>query len=134
MLRVFGAKIGKNVRIYPSANISQPWNLEIGDDSTISWSVILYCLGQIRIGSGTIVSQYSSLCAGSHDYTHPSFLLQKEDINISDNVWIASNAFIGPGVVVGSGSVVGACSVVFRNVPPSVLCVGNPSKIIKRLK
>jgi putative colanic acid biosynthesis acetyltransferase WcaF len=35
ILRAFGATIGSNVNIYPSALIYYPWNLEIGDDSSI---------------------------------------------------------------------------------------------------
>ena len=39
LLRLFGAKIGKKVHIYPSVKIYLPWNLEIGDFSCIGeWS------------------------------------------------------------------------------------------------
>ena len=41
LLRCAGAKIGRNVNIYPSAIIYFPWNLEIGDDSAIGeWALI----------------------------------------------------------------------------------------------
>ena len=41
ILRLFGAKIGKNVHIYPSAEIYLPWNLKVGNDSSIGeWTLI----------------------------------------------------------------------------------------------
>ena len=45
LLRLFGAKIGRKVHIYPSVKIYLPWNLEIDDYSCIGeWSLI-YNLG-----------------------------------------------------------------------------------------
>jgi len=32
LLRCFGAKLGRNVHVYPSATIYFPWNLEAGDE------------------------------------------------------------------------------------------------------
>ena len=55
MLRVFGAKIGAKVIIRPSAQITYPWKVEIGDYSWIGDEVILYSLGDIEIGSNTVI-------------------------------------------------------------------------------
>ena len=68
LLRLFGAKIGKKVILRPSCQISYPWKLEIGDYSWIGDDVVLYNLGNIKIGNNTIISQKSYLCTGSHDY------------------------------------------------------------------
>ena len=50
MLRVFGAKIGKNVHIYPSVKIFIPWNLRIGDYSSIGDWAIIYNLAEVVLG------------------------------------------------------------------------------------
>src|SRR5437868_5730216 len=46
LLRAFGASVGAPVRIRPSVVIEQPWNLTIGDNSSIGDRAIVYCLGK----------------------------------------------------------------------------------------
>ena len=77
LLRIFGAKVGNDVNIYPSAHIYYPWNLEIGDDSSIGEWALVYNLGKIKIGDRTTVSQRVHLCAGTHDYRRPNLPLLK---------------------------------------------------------
>jgi len=130
-LRLFGARIGKGVAIRPSVNIEIPWMLHIDDQAAIGDHAILYSLGEIRIGKRAIVSQYSHLCAGTHDYTDHRFTLVRKGIVIGDDVWIGADAFIGPGVSVGRLGVIGARSSVYRDTPPGKVCVGNPAKPVK---
>jgi putative colanic acid biosynthesis acetyltransferase WcaF len=131
LLRIFGARIGRGVKIYPSAEIMFPWNLEIGDHTVISWKVIVYNLGRITIGSGTIISQYVHLCAGNHDFKSPEFKLLKTPIVIGSHVWIAADAFVGPGVVVGNNAVVYARSVVVKDVQESAIVAGHPAVVLE---
>ena len=56
-----------------------------------------------------------------------------DSIYIECGAWIGANVVILPGVTIGSNSVVGAGSVVTRSVPPRVVVVGNPARIIKYL-
>ncbi|MDJ0650809.1 MAG: colanic acid biosynthesis acetyltransferase WcaF, partial [Xenococcaceae cyanobacterium MO_188.B19] len=44
LLRLFGAKIGKGVVIRPSARVTYPWKVSIGDYSWIGEDVVLYSL------------------------------------------------------------------------------------------
>ncbi len=131
ILRVFGAKVGKNVVLRPSAHIEVPWTLTIEDDASIGDHAIIYSLGHIHIGKRAIISQYAHLCAGTHDYTDHTFKLIRTPITIGDDCWIGTDAFIGPGVAVGTLSVVGARSSVYKNIPPGKVAVGNPAKVIK---
>jgi len=131
LLRIFGAKIGKNVKIFPSVLITYPWNLEVQESTVIAWGVKIYNLGFIKIGKNTIISQYAHLCAGDHDYKDPRFKLLMPPITIGDGVWIASEAFIGPRVIIENKAVIGARAVVVRNVPESAVFAGNPAKMIK---
>src|SRR5580693_5974263 len=82
LLRLFGAKIGKNVMLRPSVTVTYPWKLAIGDDSWIGDHVTLYTLGPIVIGRDAVVSQHSYLAAASHDYTRPSFDIFQKQITI----------------------------------------------------
>ncbi len=133
ILRIFGAKIGRSVKIFPSAKIMYPWLLTVGNDVVISWNVIVYNLGAITIGDNTIVSQYTHLCGGTHDFNVPEFTLQRTGLTIGKNVWIAADSFIGPGVVIGDNVVVGARSVVLKNVEAGMLVAGNPAMAIRKI-
>ena len=85
MLRLFGAKIGKNVIIRSSVNITFPWKVTIGDYSWIGDNAELYSLGEIEIGSNVVISQKSYLCAASHDYQKQDFpiWLKKSPLKMS---------------------------------------------------
>jgi putative colanic acid biosynthesis acetyltransferase WcaF len=130
VLRIMGAKIGKGVKIYPSAKIMFPWLLSVGDGSLISWGVKVYNLGHISIGSNTIVSQYAHLCGGTHDYRSPNFTLLRKGLTIGSRVWICADAFIGPGITVGERVVVGARAVALKNVPANSIVAGNPAIVV----
>lgn len=132
LLKLFGAKLGKGVAIRPSVHVEIPWMLEIDDGAIVGDEAILYCLGRIRIGKRAIISQYAHLCAGTHDYTDPTFRLIRSPITIGDDVWIGADAFVGPGVTIGPLSVLGARSSAYKDLPMQQICVGNPAKPLRR--
>lgn len=131
LLRLFGAKIGKNVLICGGVRVHVPWNLELGDYVAIGDKVEIYNLAPIRIGSHSVISQHTYLCASSHDYTRTDFPLYSRPITIGKQAWVAAGAFVAPGVTIGEGSVVGARSVVLRDVPAWTVAAGNPCHVIK---
>lgn len=131
LLRLFGAKIGKGVHVYPKVKIWAPWNLSIGDFSGIANDVILYSQDKIEIGSYAVISQGSHLCTGTHDYQKKGFPLYTRPISIGNNTWVAADVFIHPGVVIGEGCVIGARSVVSSSMPAWKVCAGYPCKPIK---
>ncbi len=73
LLVAFGAKLGKGVRIRPTALIEIPWNLDLGDDVIIGDYAILYSLGKITIGRGAIISQYAASVRRHSRFHHASF-------------------------------------------------------------
>jgi putative colanic acid biosynthesis acetyltransferase WcaF len=131
LLRLFGAKVGQGVRIRPSAQITYPWKLKIGDHTWIGSESVLYNLGDIEIGSNVAIAHRVYLCAGSHNYEDPSFAIKASPIVIEDEVWLPNDIFVAPGVCIGRGAVVGARSSVFKDLPPMMICYGNPAKPIR---
>ena len=131
LLRLFGAKIGGDVHIYPTARITIPWNLTVGSQSAIGDRVTLYALGPILLGDRVTVSQGAHLCAGTHDYRDPGMPLMKSPIAIGHDAWICADAFVGPGVRVGSGAIVGARAVVMKDVASRVVVAGNPARVLR---
>jgi len=131
LLRLFGAQIGKKVLIRPTARITYPWKVKIGDFSWIGDDVCIYSLGEIEIGSNTVVSQKSYLCAGSHEYNKNDFPIFSDAIKIGDGCWLATDVFVGPGITIGDQAVVGARSSVFKNLEGKKIYRGTPAKFIK---
>jgi putative colanic acid biosynthesis acetyltransferase WcaF len=131
LLRLFGAKVGRGVHVYPGAKIWAPWNLELADECGIAAGAILYSQGKIFIGRRAVVSQGAHLVTGTHDYTKPGFPLITMPIIIGDHAWIAAEAFIHAGITIGEGCVIGARSVVTRDMPNWKVCSGHPCEPIK---
>jgi putative colanic acid biosynthesis acetyltransferase WcaF len=132
LLRAFGASVGENVRIHPSAIIYFPWKVSIGDWSSVGEKAIIYNLGPITIGEKVTVSQRAHLCAGTHDATDPTMPLLKPPIEIGDQAWICADAFVGPDVQVGDGAVVGARAVAVNDVDAWTIVAGNPAQAVKK--
>lgn len=130
LLRLFGAKIGRNVIVRPTTRVTYPWKLEIGDDSWIGDFVELYTLGDIKIGKSVCVSQNSYICTGSHDLRSPAFDIYAKTITIEDQAWVASDVFVGPGVTIGYGAVIGARSTIMDDAPPLSIMTGNPARVV----
>jgi putative colanic acid biosynthesis acetyltransferase WcaF len=131
LLRCFGARIGNHVLIHGSVWIDMPWNLEIGDYSAVGRRAWLYNFATIKIGSNTVVSQDTTVCTATHDYSHPHMPLISFPITIGNQAWIAANCFILPGVSIGDGVVAGARSLITRDLPAWTICAGHPCKPIK---
>jgi putative colanic acid biosynthesis acetyltransferase WcaF len=131
LLRCFGATVGKKVIIRPTVTITYPWKVAIGDYSWIGDDVVLYSLGEIRIGSHAVVSQKSYLCTGSHHYQQIDFGIFAQPIEVGDEAWLATDVFVAPGVSIGEGAVVGSRSSVYQDLPAGMICFGNPAKPVK---
>lgn len=127
--------IGRNVEIGSD-------DITIGFDSSIQDRCVL--LGSITIGANCILAPNVFISSGGHHFDiNPYLLIREQDkigiktvphkpVFIEDDCWIGINSVVMPGVTIGKGSVIGAGSIVTKNIPPYSICVGSPSKIIKK--
>jgi putative colanic acid biosynthesis acetyltransferase WcaF len=132
LLRLFGARVGRQVKIYNSVRIWAPWNLHLDDHCAIGDFADCYSVAPLVVGKQAIVSQYSFLCTASHDHRDVSFPLISAPIRIGDRSWVAADVFVGPGVTIGEGAVIGARASVFKDVDPWVVVAGNPARVIRK--
>jgi putative colanic acid biosynthesis acetyltransferase WcaF len=132
LLRSFGAQIGKKVLIRPTAQITYPWKVKIGDYSWIGDEVVLYSLGEIEIGANSVISQRSYLCTGSHDYKQVHFPIYNQKIIIKDGCWLATDVFVAPNITIEKGTIVGARSSVFKNLEEFSVYAGSPAQFIRK--
>ncbi len=131
LLRRFGATVGASVRVRASVRVEQPWNLTIGENSSVGDRAILYCLGKVVIGKNVSISQGVHVCAGTHDYRRAEMPLVRAPITIGDDVWLAADAFVGPSVEVGRGAVLGARGVAMKSLEAGWVYAGNPAVKVK---
>ena len=131
LLRLFGADITGPVVIFPTARITYPKNLSLAERSMVGPYVKLYNLAPIRLERGANISQYSHLCACSHDFNRWSMPLVTAPIVIGANAWLGADVFVGPGVTVGELCVIGARAVVVNDLPPRQVCIGSPCRPIR---
>lgn len=132
VLKIFGAKLGKNSVVYSNCSIQCPWNLTLDENACIGPHCIIENDCMISLGANSTVSQYSYLCTSSHDIYHKDHKLIFATITIAKDAWVGAGAFVGRGVTIGEGAVVAARSVVVKDVQPWEIVGGNPTRFIKK--
>lgn len=126
ILRIFGAKIGKDVRIKPRVNIKYPWKLKIDDYSWIA-ECHIENLDWVHIGKNVCISQQAVLMTGNHDYKKSSFDLITKPICLEDGVWIGASTCVCPGVTAKSHAILTMGSVTNKDLEPYTIYQGNPA-------
>jgi len=132
ILKLFGAKLGKNIVIKSNVNIKYPWFLEIGNNVWVGEGVWIDNLAQVKIGDNVCISQGTYLLTGNHNYKKETFDLMIEPIIIEDGVWIGAKCVICPGVTLKNHSVITAGSIITEDTKPYTVYQGNPAKPIRK--
>jgi len=131
LLKVFGAKLGKNVTIKPYVNIKYPWNLTIGNDVWIGENVWLDSLEMITIGANACISQGATMLTGSHNYKKATFDLITAPVTLEDGVWIGAGAIVNQGITAASHAVLTSGSVATKDMEAYSVYQGNPAVKIR---
>ncbi len=132
LLRLFGAKVGKRVLIYPSARIWAPWNLSMAAESCLGPGVDCYCVDQIELGLRARVSQRAFLCTAGHDYNRAGLPLVTSRIKIKSDAWVTAEVYVGPGITLNDGAVALPRAVVVKDVAAWSVVAGNPAKFVRQ--
>jgi putative colanic acid biosynthesis acetyltransferase WcaF len=130
ILRCFGAKIGKDVRIKPGIYIHFPWKLIVDDHAWLA-ECRIENLDQVTIGKNACVSQKAMLLTGNHNYASVSFDLITKPVVLNEGSWVGANATVCPGVTLQSHAVLTVGSVATKNLEPYSIYQGNPAVKIK---
>ncbi len=126
-LRLFGAKIGKNVIIRPGVNIKYPWKLKIGNNCWVGENVWIDNLDYITICDNVCISQGAFLFCGNHNYKLESFDLMIGQIVIESGAWVGAKSIICPGIKVGSHAILSVGSLADKDLDPFYVYKGNPA-------
>ena len=108
--------------------------LRIGARTFINFGLVALDAAAITIGDDVQIGPNVQLLTPTHPI-EPGPRRDKweaaEPIVVGDNVWLGGGVIVLPGVTVGQDTVVGAGAVVTRDLPPGVVAVGNPARVIR---
>lgn len=102
-------------------------------------NVILGAAGLLHIKSGNQIGANVQFIAENHKFGDDELSIAEQGvirkgITINENCWIGNNVIILDGVEVGEGCVIGAGSIVTKSFEPFSVIVGNPARVIKKIK
>jgi len=123
-----GAKIGADCNICDHVFIEN--DVVIGNRVTIKCGVQIW--DGLQIEDDVFIGPNATFTNDIFPRSKKNFCLLAT--HIKRGATIGANATILPGLIIGEQAMVGAGAVVTKNVPPGVLVVGNPAKVVKTLK
>lgn len=132
LLKLFDAKIDWGASVHPKAKIEYPWNLTMGNLSSIGENAWVYAMAPISIGDKTCIGKDSYLITGSHNVSSNRFELITKPIVIGNCCWLTTGVTVLQGVSINDYAVVSANSTVIKDVEPWTVVGGNPAKFIKK--
>ncbi len=134
LLRELLGSVGPGTVIRPPFRCDYGYQTRIGARTFANWGLIALDVAAITIGDDVQIGPNVQLLTPTHP-VEPGPRRDKweaaEPITIGDNVWLGGGAIVLPGVTIGENTVVGAGSVVTRDLPPNVVAVGNPARVIR---
>jgi maltose O-acetyltransferase len=107
-----GLVLGRDVYVAATAYIdaSQPWLIDIGDETLIGpWAIVLAHDTSTRLHTGhTLIGR----------------------VRIGRRVYVGHGAIVMPGTTIGDEAVIAPGAVVFHDIPPRSLAMGNPAQVV----
>ena len=128
--------VGEGTEIRPPFYVDYGSQIRIGARCFANFGLVALDVAPITIGDDVQIGPNVQLLTPTHPVeTEPRRAKWEaaEPITIGDNVWLGGGAIVLPGVTIGENTVVGAGSVVTRDLPPDVVAVGNPARVVRTL-
>lgn len=125
---------GDNFFIEPPLHMAYGKNTHIGENFYANFNLVIVDDGDVYIGDNVMIAPNVTISPTGHPVEPETRKLGMQfsiPIRIGNNVWIGSNSVILPGVSIGDNSVIGAGSIVTKDIPPNVVAVGNPCKVLR---
>lgn len=127
---------GPGIELEPPFRCDYGGQIEIGARSFANFNLIALDVARISIGEDVQMGPNVQLLTAGHPLDADRRRAKWEwgkPIVIGDNVWLGGGVIVCPNVTIGAHTVVGAGSVVTKDLPPNVLAVGCPARVIRTL-
>ena len=139
LLKEMLAEVGEGCWIEPPFHAN--WggaHVHFGRNIYVNFNLTLVDDTHIYVGDNTMIGPNVTITAASHPIDPAlrsgSGLQYNLPVRIGRNCWITAGVTILPGVTIGDNSVIGAGSVVTRDIPPDVLALGVPCRVVRPVK
>lgn len=133
---LFGS-IGEGSWVMPRFQCDYGYQIHLGSNSFLNYDAILMDCATITIGDDVSIGPRAQLLTALHPINDHEARRQRfetaQPITIGNNAWLGGGVIVCAGVTIGEDSVIGAGSVVTRDIPPRVLAVGNPCRVVREL-
>ncbi|EDY84364.1 Bacterial transferase hexapeptide repeat protein [Verrucomicrobiia bacterium DG1235] len=126
----------KTAFIEPVFRCDYGYNIHLGKAFYANFGCVMLDVNRIEIGDYVKFGPNVQLYTAGHPLDPEERATFKEfghPISIGDKVWIGGGAIVLPNVTIGEGATIGAGSVVTKSIPPRVVAVGNPCRVIREL-
>ncbi|MGH8153801.1 MAG: sugar O-acetyltransferase [Rhodanobacteraceae bacterium] len=135
ILRELFAAGGETVWLQPPFFCDFGTNIELGERVYFNFNCVVLDVCPVRIGDFSCFGPNAQIYTALHPLNARLRRCKEigKPVEIGSDVWVGGRAIILPGVRIGSRAVIGAGSVVTRDVPESVLAVGNPCRIVREI-
>ncbi len=113
------------------------YNIHIGDNFYANHNLVILDGATVKFGDNVFVAPNCGFYTAGHPIDaaeRNKGLEYARPITVGNDVWIGGNVCVLPGVTIGDDCVIGAGSVVVKDIPPHSVAVGNPCKVIKKIK
>ncbi len=134
--KLFG-KAGKALHINPPFLCDYGLNIEVGDNFFANFNLVILDEAKVTFGNHVYIGPNCSFYTAIHPIDpeeRNKDIEAAKPITVGDSVWFGGNVTVLPGVTIGSGTTIGAGSVVTKDIPAGVVAVGNPCRVIRKLK
>jgi maltose O-acetyltransferase len=136
VLRELLSGLGADSWIRPPFFCDYGYNLTLGDNVFMNFNCVVLDVVPVTIGSRVQMASAVQLLAADHPLDPVERSSGRESgrpITIEDDVWLGGGAIVCPGVTIGRATVIGAGSVVTKDIPPGVVAVGNPCRVMREI-
>jgi len=131
-----GIRIGDGVFIGRNTILScKNGDITVADGANVGFNCEVFSASRVTIGKHALLAAYTYIIGGDHDFSDPAKAVIAQGrvsagVTIGEGAWIGAGAKILDGVAVGDRAVIGAGAVVRESVPPGMIAVGIPARVI----
>lgn len=130
---LFKGNIGEGSMVRQGVHIIMGDHMKIGNHVSIMYNFTCMSRGGVVIEDDVSIAANTQILTNNHDEQDHRILLCKPVVG-KKNAWIGAGVTILPGVTIGENAIVGAGAVVTKDVPANTIAVGNPARVVRKVK